>query len=98
MEEKQITERMYQGNDPGLDWECIEIFEQEGTEWYLYRNEKTSAEWQNMKLAAQGKVTRKANYWFGWNGKRANNSRDWMTLGGHRAELQQAVLGYLKQT
>jgi hypothetical protein len=98
MEGKQTSGRMYQGNDPGLDWECMEILEEGGTEWYLYRREGASDDWQSMKLVAQGKALRKANYWFGWNGKRTNNSRDWMTLGGHRAELQQAVLGYLKQT
>lgn len=98
MEEKQTAARMYQGNDPGPDWECIEIFEHEGIEWYLYQREETEGEWQNLKLAAQGRVLRKANYWFGWNGKRSNGARDWMTLTGHRPELHEALMGYLKAT
>ena len=97
MEEKQTAVRMYQGNDPGSDWECVEIFEEEGVEWYLYRKEGTNDEWQNFKLAAQGRVQRKANYWFSWNGKRMNNAHDWVTLTTNRPELQRSVVGYLKQ-
>jgi hypothetical protein len=88
---------MYQGNDPGLDWECLEIFDEEGIEWYLYRKEVINDGWQNLKLVSQGRAPRKANYWFGWNGSKMNNGRDWGTLGEHRPGLKSRVLGYLKQ-
>lgn len=98
MEEKTKAARTYRGNDPGMDWECIEVFDQDGVEWYLYLNETTTAEWQSLKLSAHGRVPHKANYWFGWNGKRANNARDWQALIAHRPQLHKAVEGYLKRT
>ena len=92
------TPRMYTGNHPDMDWEIIEIFGFEGGEWYLYENYEVKDNWRNLKLVANGRAESKANYWFAWNGKRINGSRDWVILKAGRIELQKTVLEFLKSS
>lgn len=93
MEQEKKAPRLYSGNAPDLDWECVEIFQHDGEEWHLYRRDGEG--WNSFKLVSRAPVANKANYWFGWNGKRANNSTDWWRMGENRPQLQAAVMQYL---
>lgn len=97
MEQDRNVTRQYHGNAPGQGWECVHAELSDGVWWYLYRKDDIADGWWNFKLVAGAKVANKANYWFGWNGKRTNRSKDWGVLAVNRPGLQATVLGYLKQ-
>jgi hypothetical protein len=97
MEQEKKASRLYTGNAPDSEWECVEIFPFENVEWHLYLRDEVKEGWYSYKLVSSGRVVNKANYWFGWNGGRANNSRDWWRLGLNRPDLHASVLAFLKQ-
>lgn len=69
-------------------WE--HIWYGEDVEWTLAIRE--GAEWQQVKLAANGAVEHKANYWLAWNGERMAKSTDFGLLEKNRPELSARVV------
>ena len=53
---------------------------------------KAGAEWQQVKLAANGTAEHKANYWLAWNGERMAKSTDYGLLEKNRPELAARVI------
>jgi hypothetical protein len=98
MEQKTERTRTYSGNEPGTGWGCVDVFNSDGKIWYLYCKDEVKDGWENFKLVARNPVTVKANYWFGWDGKKANNARDWYLLQAGRPELHATVLKYLTES
>lgn len=97
MEQTKTATRMYSGNAPSTEWECVEVFNSDRLVWHLYRNEEVKDKWWNFKLVAALRAPGKANYWFGWNGRRTNNPRDWQILAANRPELHALVVKYLTE-
>lgn len=99
MEQNKSVTRMYAGNAPSYEeWECVEVFNDGRLVWHLYQTEEVKDKWWNFKLVAALRAPTKANYWFGWNGKRTNSSKDWQILKTNRPELYDLVSKYLKQS
>lgn len=59
---------MYVGNlpDENKGWSIIAKWQDENkTDWFVFvQPQEKSKEWVNIKVAANGKINSKANYWF----------------------------------
>ena len=88
-EKKPTKPRKHKGNPAeGDGWESI--WYGDGVEWTLAI--KAGGEWQQVKLAANGTVEHKANYWLAWNGERLARSIGLKLLEQNRPDLAARVL------
>jgi hypothetical protein len=96
MEQKQVSERMYDGNaDLGHEWECIEVLNTSEATWLVFiRDQEHSDIWKTVKVVADGKVTRKANYWLAWDGKKLAGTSDVKLMQSYRSELYGMVTSF----
>ena len=86
-----MTDKMYKGKKPRTDgWEQLAVIEGD-VRWLAFVKDTPDSEWITVKLVADGRAPRKANYWLGWDGKRFANFKDTLALMEHRPELLKAV-------
>lgn len=86
-----MTDKMYKGKRPRTGgWEQIGEVESEGR-WLVFVKDNPDSAWVTVKLAADGRVPFKANYWLGWNGKRFAQQQDAFAIMQRRPELLRAV-------
>ena len=92
-------ERTYFGNHESEETGWIRIGDVgkcDGVRWVIYRKaQPTSDEWDYIKVVADGRVPRKANYWLSWNGTRFGMGGDFSKLAQHRKELCNMVLSFM---
>lgn len=51
-------------------WGEVARFESDSIEWVVFcKSNPNGSKWINVKIAANGKAPKKANYWINWNGK-----------------------------
>lgn len=86
-----MTDKMYKGKKPRADgWEQIGAIEQD-TCWRVFVRESADTDWITVKVAADGRAPKKANYWLGWDGKRFSWRTDMVALVQQRPELLKRV-------
>lgn len=88
-------DKEYQGNrpSPGDGWDHIDTIEADGSQWLIFSKAQRNPEWVFYKIVANGKVTKKANYWVTRNimtGQLAFN-RDIAVMREHRPDLHQKI-------
>lgn len=92
-------EKTYFGNHGDGDdgWDRLGIVGRcDGVNWVAYRKEQPSGqEWDYIKVVADGRVPRKANYWLSWNGSRFGTGGDFLKMAQHRQELCNMVLSFM---
>jgi len=83
--------RSYEGNRPtGEEWTWIEDEDINHTKWSVFsKPAKNNSDWATIKVVANGKVERKANFWFAWNIKLGSFAagRDAKIMEEHFTEL-----------
>lgn len=93
--------RMVKGNPPecGGDWFWLEpVVDDAGTRWLIdHRPDPSEDRWHTIKVYADGRAQRKANFWFGWNGERTNRSRDLGVMEQQRPDLYRLVMDRLRE-
>ena len=86
-----MTDRMYRGKKPRTEgWEQIAVLEDDAR-WFVFVKDSPDSEWITVKVVADGRVPFKANYWFGWNGKRFAQVQDTFAIMQRRPELLKVV-------
>ena len=93
-------ERTYAGNHGAEADGWVKIGETsqiDGVAWSIYRKpQQNDGDWVNIKIVANGRVTRKANYWLSWNGKRFGKVTDYERLEAHRIQLKNEVEAFME--
>lgn len=95
----QVRQKMYMGNPGEIDdgWAVIGLLgKHDGATWSVYRKEKESG-WDYIKVVANKRVPRKANYWLSWNGHRFASGFDFFKMMEHRADLGGEVSKFMRQ-
>lgn len=92
-------EKTYLGNHESEEsgWSLLGyVGEDDGVRWAVYRKPQPSGqEWDYIKVVADGKVPKKANYWLSWNGSRFGSGGDFLKMAQHRRELCSMVLSFM---
>lgn len=92
-------EKTFSGNHESEETGWAKLGETEkcdGVEWSLYRKEQPSGgDWVYIKVVANGRAVRKANYWLSWNGSRFGTGGDFLKMAQHRKELLGMVLSFM---
>lgn len=88
--------KRYKGNPPDAEkgWEEIGAYVVDGDRWAIYRRQQQhSEEWADYKIAADGVVEGKANYWLARNDAtgQIGFSRDYAMMRETRPVLHAAV-------
>lgn len=81
--------RRYTGKKPGAGWMPLGTVEAKNS-WLVFVRPDPRSEWMSVKVAADGRVPLKANYWLGWNGSRFSRHAD-LALLLQRPDLAAAV-------
>lgn len=86
-----MTDKMYKGKRPRTEgWVQVAVIEGD-VRWLMFVKDNPDNEWLTVKLAADGRVPFKANYWLGWNGTRFAQQQDAFAIMQRRPELLKAV-------
>lgn len=86
-----MADRRYKGKRPRTEgWEQIAVIEDDAR-WLVFVKDNPDNEWLTVKIAADGRVPFKANYWLGWNGKRFAQVQDTFAIMQRRPELFKVV-------
>jgi hypothetical protein len=89
-------EKRYLGNKPETDdWNFLGSIEADGN-WFVYVRPDPVTEWTSVKVVADGRAPRKANYWLGWNGQRFSSRHADLPRLLIRSALARAVEDMLK--
>lgn len=83
------------GRFPRLPGWRIETAIGRETEWFVSIRPDPSSRWASIKLHAAKPVRERANYLFGWNGRRFAENRDFKSLAETKPELVYELRGVL---
>ena len=73
------------GKNPGEGWALAgTVVSLEGDDWLVYVRRNPDTEWQSIKVVSAERVPGRANYWFGWDGRRFSLVRDAQELDEQR--------------
>jgi len=86
-----MADKMYKGGLPrARGWEKIGVIEQD-VRWLLFVKDDADNDWVSVKVVADGRAPKKANYWLGWNGSRFSWRTDMVSLVQQRPDLLDSV-------
>ena len=94
-------QKLYSGNhgEDGDGWIKIgQIGKFDGVKWSIYRKpQPNGSEWDYVKVVADGKAPRKANYWLSWNGDRFAIGGDFLKMLEHRKDMYDEVISFMSE-
>lgn len=95
---KKRSPRSFRGNlINAADWQEVgRVGPVDGVEWILFAKADRLHGWRSLKLAADGKAPRKANYWLGWDGERLAASSDLKRMQVGRPQMEPMVVELLR--
>lgn len=93
-----LKPKKYTGSIPrGEKWESIAEFTIGKNDWEVFIDHLATAVWQDVKVVCIGRITKKANYWFKWNGERMSECADAHAMMDYRPDLYAKVMSALTE-
>jgi hypothetical protein len=93
-----IRSKKYTGSVPrGERWGSVDDFIIGRNEWEVFIDTAATSVWVDVKVVCIGRVAKKANYWFKWNGERMSECADANAMKEYRPDLYAKVMSVLNE-